>query len=91
VPYRQVAAVASRLVGEPPSGQGCWRVVQEEGARIRTEEGELVAWSSGKERAGGRRHRRFRLLQKGCYATTATADSFGRGLAARGFSWGGLH
>jgi hypothetical protein len=42
VPYRQVAAVASRLVGEPVSAQGCWRVVQEEGARIRAEEGELV-------------------------------------------------
>jgi len=30
--YRQAAQVASRHVGEPVSGQGCGRVVQEEGA-----------------------------------------------------------
>jgi len=46
---------------------------------------------TAKEPAGGRRHRRFRLLDKGCYATTADADRFGRGLAARGFAWVGLH
>ncbi len=135
VPYRQVGEVASRLIGEPLSTQSCWRVVQEEGARIRTEEGELVeavfelgeappdagiapelvvveadgtylraqreegdrfevktgVFYTGKGRAGGRRHRRFRLLEKGCYATTAGADAFGKGLAARGFAWVGLH
>lgn len=135
VPFRQVAELTSRLTGEPSSTSSAWRVVQAEGARIRTEEGELVeavfelgeappdagivpdlvvveadgtflraqreegdrfevrtgVFYTGKERAGGRRHRRFRLLQKGCYATTASADSFGRGLAARGLSWVGLH
>jgi hypothetical protein len=135
VPYRQVGEVCSRLVGEPISAQTCWRVVQEEGARIRTEEGELAGavfelgeappevglapelvvveeggtylraqreegdrfevrtgvFYTGEERAGGRRHRRLRLLEKGCYATTASADAFGKGLAARGFSWVGLH
>jgi hypothetical protein len=135
VPYRQVAAVASRLVGEPLSTPTCWRVLQAEGARVRTEEGELVAavfelgqappdvglapelvvveadgtflraqreeadrfevrtgvFYTGKAHAGGRRHRRSRLLQKGCYATTSDADSFGKGLAARGFAWAGLH
>ncbi len=135
VPYRQVAHVASRLVGEPVSAQTCWLLVQEQGGRIRTEEGKLVeavfelgeappevglapelvvveadgtflraqreegdrfevrtgVFYTGKRRAGGRRHRRFRLLEEGCYATTASADSFGKGLAARGFSWAGLH
>lgn len=135
LPYRQVAEVTSRLTGEPFSALGAWRIVQCEGARIRTEEGELVAsvfelgesppdeglapelvvveadgtylaaqreegdrfevktgvFYTGKHRAGGRRHRRWRLLNKGCYATTGDQDSFGKGLAARGFSWVGLH
>jgi hypothetical protein len=135
IPFRQVAEVGSRLVGEPLSTGTCWRVLQAEGARVRTEEGELVAsvfelgeappdvglapelvvveadgtylsaqreevdrfevktgvFYAGKERAGGRRHRRWRLLNKGCYATTADADAFGKGLAARGFAWVGLH
>lgn len=43
---------------------------------------------TGKEPAGGRRHRRWRLVNKGCYATTADADRFGMGLAAAGFHWG---
>jgi hypothetical protein len=135
VPYRQVAEVTARLTGEPISHQSAWRILQAEGARVRTEEGELVAsvfelgeappedvlapelvvveadgtyvaaqgevsdrfeiktgvFYTGKDRAGGRRHRRWRLLNKGCYATTAEADSFGMGLAARGFHWIGLH
>lgn len=135
VPYRQVAEITGRLTGEPFSHLSAWRVLQHEGARVRTEEGELVAsvfelgeappgeglapdlvvveadgtylpaqreegdrfevktgvFYTGKERAGGRRHRRFRLLNKGCYATTGDQDAFGKGLAARGFSWVGLH
>jgi hypothetical protein len=46
---------------------------------------------TGKRPVGGRRHRRWRLVDKGCYATTADADGFGMGLAARGFDWLGLH
>jgi hypothetical protein len=46
---------------------------------------------TGKRRSGGRRHRRFALLEKSCYAPTADADRFGKGLAARGFAWVGLH
>ncbi len=135
VPYRQVAELTARLTGEPISHQSTWRILQAEGARIRTEEGELVAsvfelgeappedgpspelvvtqadgtylaaqreeadrfeiktgvFYTGKDPAGGRRHRRWRLLNKGCYATTADADRFGMGLAARGFHWIGLH
>jgi hypothetical protein len=135
VPYRQVAEITARLTGEPLSHQGAWRILQHEGARVRTEEGELVrsvfelgeapagvglapaiaiveadgtfvaaqgeegnrfeiktgVFYTGKDRAGGRRHRRFKLLNKGCYATTADQDGFGRGLAARGFAWIGLH
>lgn len=135
VPYRQVSHVLSRLVGEAVSTGSCWRILQAEGARVRTEEGVLVAsvfelgeappeegpapeivvveadgthlraqregqpsfevktgvFYTGKTRAGGRRHRRWKLLNKGCYATTADADRFGMGLAARGFHWVGLH
>jgi hypothetical protein len=135
LPYRQVAEVSSRLTGAPISPQSAWRILQAEGARIRTEEGELVSsvfdlgeappgahlapelvvieadgtfvraqreqgdrfeiktgvFYTGKDRAGGRKHRRWRLLSKGCYATTADQDAFGRGLAARGFHWVGLH
>lgn len=46
---------------------------------------------TGKAPAGGRRHRRWKLLDKGCYATTADADAFGKGLAATGFHQVGLH
>ena len=135
VPYRQVAEITTRLTGEPISHQGSWRILQAEGARIRTEEGELVAsvfelgeapaqqglspelviveadgtylaaqgeegdrfevktgvLYTGKDRAGGKAHRRWKLLNKGCYATTGDQDAFGRGLAARGFAWVGLH
>lgn len=135
IPYRQVAEVVSRLVGEPVSTGTCWRILQQEGARVRTEEGHLVAsvfelgeappedgpspelvvveadgtylkaqredqesfevktgvFYTGKTRAGGRKHRRWRLVDKGCYATTGDADAFGMGLAARGFHWVGLH
>ena len=135
IPYRQVAEVVSRLTGEPIGHQSTWRILQAEGARVRTEEGRLVAsvfelgevpadvgltpdiviveadgayvaaqrevgdrfeiktgvFYTGKSRAGGRRHRRWKLLNKGCYATTADSDGFGRGLAARGFAWVGLH
>lgn len=132
VPYRQVAEIATRLTGEPISHQRAWRCLQQEGARIRAEEGELVTsvfelgeappdvgaapeiviveadgtflaaqreegdrfevktgvFYAGKARAGGRRHRRWKLLNKGCYATTGDQDAFGKGLAARGFAWG---
>lgn len=135
VPYRQVGEIVSRLIGEPFSTMSSWRVLQAEGARIRTEEGALVdavfvlgeaplegavvpelvvveadgtflaaqrevgakfevktgVFYTGKAPAGGRRHRRWRLVDKGCYATTADADAFGMGLAARGFDWAGLH
>jgi hypothetical protein len=135
LPYRQAADVVSRLVDEQISHQSCWRVLLQEGARVRREEGELVSsvfdlgeappdeglapdlvvveadgthvkaqgegkpsfevktgvFYTGKHRAGGRRHRRWRLVNKGCYATTADADRFGKGLAARGFHWVGLH
>lgn len=135
LPYRQAASVISRFIGETFSHQSAWRVLQAEGARVRTEEGKLVAsvfelgeappqdgpspelvvveadgtylpaqrepsdrfevktgvFYTGKTRAGGRKHRRWRLLDKGCYATSADADRFGMGLAARGFHWVGLH
>jgi len=135
IPYRQVAEIAARLTGEPISHQSTWRILQAEGARLRTEEGELVTavfelgeappdtepvpelvvveadgtflaaqgeegdrfevktgvFYTGKTRAGGRRHRRWRLLNKGCYATTGDQDAFGKALAARGFAWAGLH
>ena len=135
IPYRQVAEISTRLTGEPVSHQSAWRILQQEGARVRTEEDEFVAsvfelgqaptdvsltpdiviveadgayvaaqrevgdrfeiktgvFYTGKDRAGGRRHRRWKLLNKGCYATTADSDAFGRGLAARGFAWIGLH
>jgi hypothetical protein len=135
VPYRQVAEIAARLTGEAISHQSTWRILQAEGARIRTEEGRLVrsvfelgeapldiglepelvvveadgtfleaqgeegdrfevktgVFYTGKRPSGGRRHRRWRLLNKGCYATTADQDAFGKGLAARGFHWVGLH
>jgi hypothetical protein len=134
-PYRQVAEVTACLTGEPIGHQSAWRILQAEGARIRTEEGELVhsvfddgeappdignspelvvveadgtfvaaqgeqgdrfeiktgVFYTGKDPAGGRRHRRWKLLNKGCYATTGNQDAFGRALAARGFAWAGLH
>jgi hypothetical protein len=135
LPYRQVAEIFSRVTGEDHSACSAWRVLQEEGARIRGEEGELISrvfddgeappdvgsspelvvveadgtfllaqregqdrfevktgvFYTGKERAGGRRHRRWRLQGKGCYATSADQDAFGKALAASGFSWVGLH
>ena len=134
LPYRQTAGVVSRICGEHVSHQSAWRVLHDEGARVRNEEGELVGrifelgeappdtdahelvvveadgtflraqreelksfevktgvFYTGKARAGGRKHRRRKLLNKGCYATTADADNFGKGLATRGFHWVGLH
>ena len=135
LPYRQAADVCSRMTGEPFSHLSAWRVLAEEGARVRGEDGALVesvfelgeappeggpspelvvveadgtylkaqregqpsfevktgVFYTGKERAGGRRHRRWRLLNKGCYASAVGADAFGMGLAARGFHWAGLH
>ncbi len=61
---------------------------REEGDRFEIKTG---VFYTGKDRAGGRRHRRFKLRNKGCYATTGDQDAFGRGLAARGFAWVGLH
>lgn len=43
LPYRQAAAVASRLTGEPLSHLSCWRILLTEGARVRAEDEELVA------------------------------------------------
>jgi hypothetical protein len=60
----------------------------EQGDRFEVKTG---VFYTGKTRAGGRRHRRWRLLNKGCYATTGDQDAFGKGLAARGFHWVGLH
>lgn len=135
LPYRQAAEIFSRITGEDHSALSCWRVIQQEGARIRAEEGELISrifddgeapedegdapelvvveadgtfllaqregqdrfevktgvFYTGKQRAGGRRHRRWRLLGKGCYATSASQDDFGKALASAGFSWVGLH
>ena len=135
LPYRQTAEVVSRITGEPFSPLGAWRVVQAEGAAVRTEESQLVrsvfelgeapedlgrapelvvveadgtflaaqreegdrfevktgVFYTGKTRSGGRRHRRWKLLNKGCYATTGGQDAFGKALAARGFAWVGLH
>lgn len=135
LPYRQVAEVTARLTGEPFSPRSAWSVLQDEGARVRTEEGRLVSsvfslgeappkegprpelvvieadgtflraqredapsfevktgvFYTAKTPAGGKRHRRWKLVDKGCYATSADADSFGKGLAARAFSWVGLH
>jgi len=42
LPYRQTAQVLSRITGEPFSPLGAWRVVQAEGAGLRTEEAELI-------------------------------------------------
>ena len=135
LPYRQAAEISTRLSGEECSPLSAWRIVQEEGARIRGEEGECVSrifdlgeappdvgsspslvvveadgtflfaqresqdrfevktgvFYTGKERAGGKRHRRWRLQGKGCYATSADQNAFGKALAAAGFSWVGLH
>ncbi|MGQ0668522.1 MAG: hypothetical protein ACT4PO_02425 [Actinomycetota bacterium] len=60
----------------------------EQGDRFEVKTG---VFYTGKERSGGKRHRRWRLLNKGCYATTGDADAFGKALAARGFDWVGLH
>jgi hypothetical protein len=46
---------------------------------------------TGKVFAGGKAHRRWRLENKHCYATTADADRFGQGFAAGGFTRLGLH
>jgi hypothetical protein len=88
-------------LGEAPAGVGLAPAIAiveadgtfvaaqgEEGNRFEIKTG---VFYSGKDHAGGRRHRRFKLLNKGCYATTADQDGFGRGLAARGFAWIGLH
>ncbi len=135
LPYRQVAEITARVSGEAFSARSAWSVLQEEGARVRTEEDRLVSsifelgeappqqgprhelvvieadgtflraqreqhpsfevktgvFYTAKTSAGGKRHRRWRLLDKGCYATSADADAFGKGLAARGFQWVGLH
>lgn len=134
LPYRQAAEVVARVTGAPLAHQSAWRVLQAEGARVRSEEGVLVdsvfalgeappageapdvvvveadgtflraqregqpkfevktgVFYDGKASASGRRWRRRTLLNKGCFATTADADEFGKGLAAKGFWWIGLH
>lgn len=64
------------------------RAQREDGDRFEVKTG---VFYSGKKRAGGRRHRRWMLVDKGCYATTHDADAFGRALAAQGFWAVGLH
>lgn len=61
---------------------------REDGDRFEVKTG---VFYTGKSRAGGRKHQRWRLLDKGCYATTGDADEFGKGLAAQGFWRVGLH
>ena len=61
---------------------------REEGDRFEVKTG---VFYTGKSPAGGRKHRRWRLVDKGCFATTADADCFGKGLAAQGFWRVGLH
>lgn len=46
---------------------------------------------TGKERAGGRKHKRWRLTGKGAHATADQADRFGKALATKGFHQVGLH
>ena len=46
---------------------------------------------TGKVFAGGKAHKRWRLENKHCYATTASSDAFGMGFAAGGFTRLGLH
>ncbi len=60
-------------------------------AKIRIASRSRRGSSTGKTLAGGRKHRRWRLVDKGCYATTADTDEFGKGLAAQGFWQVGLH
>lgn len=137
VPFREAAQITERLTGEVISHQSLWRLLQAEGAKVRTEEGKLVEaifeWGeipeevlpaptaqlvvleadgtflraqreasdrfevknatayTGKAPAGGKKHRRWRLLEKACYATTADSDAFGKGLAALGMARYGLH
>ncbi len=134
LPYRQTAEVASRITGDHVSHLSAWRMLQQEGARVRAEDGALVesvfelgelppdapapelvvveadgtflkaqredqdpsrsrpgSFYTGKTPAGSKKHRRWRLVDKGCYATTAEADDFGKGLAAQGFWQIGLH
>ena len=135
LPYRQVAEVASAHTDQVISHQSAWRVLRAEGARVRSEEGELVeaifanglapeepetipelvvleadgtflraqgevldrfevktgVAYTGKVFAGGKAHKRWRLQDKHCYATTASADRFGMSFAAGGFTRLGLH
>ncbi|MGH2746894.1 MAG: UPF0236 family transposase-like protein [Actinomycetota bacterium] len=134
LPYRQAAEVATLVTGDDVSHLSAWRVLQQEGTRVRAEDGALMesvfelgelppdapspelvvveadgtflkaqredqdrfevktgVFYTGKTPAGGRKHRRWRLVDKGCYATTADADEFGNGLAAQGFFKVGLH
>lgn len=46
---------------------------------------------TGKARAGGRRHKRWRLTGKGAHASTGDADEFGKALATKGFHQVGIH
>lgn len=134
LPYRQAAEVTTLLTGDDVGHLSAWRVLQQEGGRVRAEDGALVesvfelgelppdaaspelvvveadgtflkaqredqdrfevktgVFYTGKQRAGGKKHRRWKLVDKGCYATTADADGFGKGLAAQGFWQIGLH
>lgn len=46
---------------------------------------------TGKARAGGRKHKRWRLIGKGAHASCEDSDNFGKALAAKGFQQVGLH
>lgn len=46
---------------------------------------------TGKERAGGRKHKRWRLVGKGAHATCEDRDTFGKALTVKGFNQVGLH
>lgn len=134
IPYRQAAELTGRVCGEEISPQAAWRVVQQEGGRLRDDQGRLIdaifedgeappevdthefvvieadgtylkaqregqpsfavrtgVFYTGKEDAGGKRHRRLRLVNKSCYSTVADTDEFGKGLAAHGFLHLGIH
>lgn len=88
-------------LGEAPPQQGSRHdlvVIEADGTFLRAQreagpsfEVKTGVFYTAKAPAGGKRHLRFKLLDKGCHATSADADSFGKGLAGRGFQWVGLH
>lgn len=101
---REVEAIFGDNPGPPPEGKGAPDVVivEADGTYLRAQgkdrqqsqgsfEVKAGIFYTGKKRAGGRRHKRFRLVGKGAHATTEDADSFGKALAIKGFHQVGLH